>query len=75
MVNGRLFFLNLDAGLTDHTIHELNIVRAGAVTSLKALAHVDRAHLRIGYDERTGDLFILTKGDGRIRRVTAAYER
>ena len=75
MVNGRLFFLNLDAGLTDHTIHELNIVRDGAVTSLKALAHVDRAHLRIGYDDRTGDLFILTKGDGRIRRVTAAYER
>ncbi len=75
MVNGRLFYLNLDAGLTDHTIHELNVVRDGAVTSLKALAHVDRAHLRIGYDERTGDLFVLTKGDGRIRRVTAAYER
>jgi glucose/arabinose dehydrogenase len=75
MVNGRLFFLNLDAGLTDHTIHELNVVRGGAVTSVKALARVDRAHLRIGYDERTGDLFVLTKGDGRIRRVTAAYER
>lgn len=75
MVNGRLFFLNLDAGLTDRTIHELNVVRDGAITSVKALAHVDRAHLRIGYDERTGDLFILTKGDGRIRRMTAAYER
>ena len=75
MVNGRLFFLNLDAGLADHMIRELSIVRAGAATSVKALAQVDRAHLRIGYDDRTGDLFVLTKGDGRIRRVTAAYER
>jgi len=75
MVNGRLFYLNLDAGLADHTIREISIVRAGAATSVKALAQVDRAHLRIGYDDRTGDLFVLTKGDGRIRRVTAAYER
>ena len=75
MVNGRVFFLNLDAGLTDHTVRELAIVRDGAPTTLKALAKVDRAHLRIGYDERTGDLFILTKGDGMIRRVTAAYQR
>ena len=75
MVSGRLFFLDLDAGTADHTIRELSIVRAGAVTSVKALAQVDRAHLRIGYDDRTGDLFVLTKGDGRIRRVTAAYER
>ena len=75
MVNGRLFFLDLAAGFADHTIRELTVIRDGAVTSVKALAHVDRAHLRVGYDERTGDLFVLTKGDGRIRRVTAAYER
>ena len=61
--------------MADHTIRELSIVRAGAATSVKALAQVDRAHLRIGYDDRTGDLFVLTKGDGQIRRVTAAYER
>jgi mono/diheme cytochrome c family protein len=75
MVNGRVFFLKLDEGLTDRTVHELTIVRDGAPTTVKALAKADRAHLRIGYDERTGDLFILTKGDGMIRRVTAAYQR
>jgi len=75
IVSGRLFFMNLDAGLTDHTIYELNIVRDGAVTSIKALARAERAHLRLGYDDRTGDLFVLTKGDGMIRRVVKAYER
>ena len=75
IVSGRLFFMNLDAEPADHAIYELNLVRAGAVTSLKALGRLDRAHLRVGYDERTGDLFFLTKGDGMIRRVTAAYER
>jgi len=75
IVNGRLFFMNLDAGLTDHTIYELNLARDGAPTTLKALAKADRAHLRLGYDDRTGDLFILTKGDGMVRRVTAAYVR
>jgi len=75
IVSGRLFFMNLDAGLTDHTIYELNLVRGGEVTSLRALAQAERAHLRLGYDDRTGDLFLLTKGDGMIRRVKAAYER
>jgi hypothetical protein len=40
---------------------------------VKTLSHLDRAHLRIGYDERTGDLFLMTKGDGMVRRITAAY--
>jgi mono/diheme cytochrome c family protein len=75
MVNGRLFYLDLAAGLTDRTIYELNIERDGAPTSVKALAKADRAHLRIGYDERTGDLFVLTKDDGMIRRVVKAWER
>jgi mono/diheme cytochrome c family protein len=75
IVTGRLFFMNLDAAPADHTIYELNLMRDGAVTSLKALGRLDRAHLRIGYDGRTGDLFFLTKGDGMIRRVTKAYER
>jgi mono/diheme cytochrome c family protein len=75
MVNGRVFFMHMGAELTDHTIYELNIVRDGAVTSIKALSQVERAHLRIGYDDRTGDLFILTKDDGMVRRISAAYYR
>lgn len=73
IVNGRVFFMNFDAALADRTIHELNIMRDGVVTSIKALSNVDRAHLRIGYDERTGDMYFLTKDDGMIRRITQAY--
>ncbi len=73
MVNGRLFFMNLDAQPADHTIYELNLVRDGAATGLKLLSKVDRAHLRLGYDDRTGDLFVTTKEDGMVRKVSAAY--
>jgi mono/diheme cytochrome c family protein len=75
IVTGRLFFMNLGAQLTDHAIYEIEIVRDGAVTGVKALSHLDRAHLRIGYDNRTGDLFLMTKGDGMVRKVTNAYPR
>lgn len=34
----------------------------------------ERAHLRIGYDEYRGDLFIMTKADGMIRRVSRAWQ-
>jgi cytochrome c551/c552 len=75
IVTGRLLYMNMGADLSDHTIYELNIVRGGAVTGVKELGHLDRAHLRIGYDDRTGDLFLMTKGDGMVRRITAAYQR
>jgi hypothetical protein len=75
IVTGRLFFMYMGAELTDHTIYDLNIVRGGEVTGVKALSHLDRAHLRIGYDERTGDLFLMTKGDGMVRRIIAAHQK
>lgn len=75
IVTGRLFYMNLGASLGDHTIYGMDIVRDGMVTGVKALSHLDRAHLRLGYDDRTGDLFLMTKGDGMIRRITAAYLR
>jgi mono/diheme cytochrome c family protein len=74
IVTGRLFYMNMGAQLTDHTIYELTIVRDGAVTGVKALSHLDRAHLRLGYDDRTGDLFLMTKGDGMVRRIVSAHE-
>ncbi|HEY5078639.1 MAG TPA: PQQ-dependent sugar dehydrogenase [Opitutaceae bacterium] len=75
IVTGRLFYMKCGATLEDHTIYEMNIVRGGAVTGVKALSHLDRAHLRLGYDDRTGDLFLMTKADGMVRRITAAYQR
>lgn len=75
MVNGRVLFMNFGADLSDRAIYELTVTRDGEPTTVKTLAKAERAHLRIGYDERTGDLFILTKDDGMLRRVVRAYRR
>jgi glucose/arabinose dehydrogenase len=75
IVTGRLFYMKVDASLADTQIYELNIVRDGLATSLATLANTKRAHLRIGYDEPTGDMYIMTKEDGWLRRVTTAYPR
>src|SRR5204863_2581914 len=75
IVSGRLFFMNMDAALSDPKVYELNIVRDGVATSVGTLSHTKRAHLRIGYDEQAGDMFIMTKEDGRVRRITKAYDR
>jgi hypothetical protein len=53
----------------------LNVERDGVVASITAPSHPKRAHLRIGYDEQTGDLFFMTKEDGRVQRVTKAFNR
>lgn len=73
IVTGRLFYMNFGPRLDDHAIYEIRIVRGGKVTSLKALGGLDRAHLRIGYDDRSGDLYLTTKEDGMLRRISAAY--
>lgn len=75
IVNGRLFFVKMGADLADRTIYELTIIREGALVTVKSLAGAQRAHLRLGYDERTGDLYVLTKDDGMIRRVSAVHRR
>ncbi|HWA85921.1 MAG TPA: PQQ-dependent sugar dehydrogenase [Opitutus sp.] len=75
IVYGKLFYMNMGATLNDHAIYEINIVRDGKVTGIKELSHLDRAHIRLGYDDRTGDLYITTKGDGMVRRISAAYFR
>lgn len=73
IVNGRILYMNMNADLTDHTIYEMHVVRDGAATTIKELSQVDRAHLRFAYDDSNGDLFILTKDDGMVRRITMAY--
>jgi glucose/arabinose dehydrogenase len=75
IVNGRLFFMNFDETLADRTIRELNVARDGEATTIKSLAKADRAHLRIGYDEGGGEMYVLTKDDGMIRRIKKAYLR
>jgi len=75
IVYGKIFYMNMGADPTDHTIYEINLVRDGKATGIKELAHAARAHVRIGYDERTGDMYFTTKDDGMIRRISAAYYR
>lgn len=75
IVNGRIFHMNMDPDLSDRAIYEINLVREGAITSIKTLAQASRAHLRIGYDDRTGEMYLLTKDDGMVRRIRTAYVR
>lgn len=71
IVTGRLFFMNMGKSLNDKTIYELLVQQNDAITP-QAMPPTERAHLRLAYDARTGDLFLLTKTDGRIRRVLTA---
>jgi mono/diheme cytochrome c family protein len=73
IVTGRLFFINMDESLSDSTIYELNLTRDGEATTIRTLSDQSRAHMRIGYDAHAHDLFVMTKADGMIRRVFAAY--
>lgn len=73
IVNGKLFYLNIDEHLSDSTIYEIvGIIQNGNETNLREMSKAKRLHLRIGYDRFTNQLFVITKVDGRIRRVTKA---
>jgi len=72
IVNGRLFYVNMDPLLSDSTIYELAIVKDGKETTLKEMSQARRLHLRIAYDRYKKDLYIITKVDGKIRRVSKA---
>jgi mono/diheme cytochrome c family protein len=73
IVNGKVFYVNMDENLSDSTIYELTIIRDGKETSLRDLSHERRMHLRIGYDRFAKQLYLITKVDGMIRRVTNVY--
>jgi glucose/arabinose dehydrogenase len=72
IVQGKLFYLNIDRNLTDSTVYELTVEQNGKETSLRQLNNIQRVHLRIGYDPFSGTLYIMTK-NGKIRRVTKAF--
>jgi len=70
---GKFFFMDMKDGLTDPTIYTLGLVNKGKRTTLMELSGLPRVNLRFGYDERNGDLFVMTKDDGMVRRVVKAY--
>ncbi|MFT7160066.1 MAG: glucose/arabinose dehydrogenase/mono/diheme cytochrome c family protein [Bacteroidia bacterium] len=73
IVSGKLFYMNINESLSDSTIYDLTIIKNGIKSSIKEMSNIKRAHLRIGYDQYAGNLFVMTKEDGMVRRVTKAY--
>ena len=54
------------------TLKELTLLHKGVETALMAVAGVgDRVDLRFGQDE-LGEIYVLTKQDGKIRKLAAA---
>jgi glucose/arabinose dehydrogenase/mono/diheme cytochrome c family protein len=73
IVNGRLFYVNIDPLLTDSAVYELTIIENGIETTLQEMSHTKRLHQRIGYDRFNDELYVITKSDGKIRRVSQVY--
>ena len=73
IVNGKLFYVNIDPQLTDSTVYELSIIQNGKETNLQEMSQTKRLHLRIAYDQFKKELYVITKVDGKIRRVVKAY--
>lgn len=74
IVNGRLFYVNIDKPLTDSIIYEIIVMNNGKTTSLSEITQTSRLHLRIGYDHHSKELYIITKSDGRIRKIASAWQ-
>ncbi|GAB4052244.1 PQQ-dependent sugar dehydrogenase [Spirosoma litoris] len=72
IARGRVFFANIDKNLTDHSVHELTIVQDGKATNLAELSGSKRVDLRVNYNRLTKEMYITTKGDGKIRRIKTA---
>ncbi len=70
---GRLFYfdpVNLQPGKLE-PIRELRISIAGQATQLSKAAGHERVEVRLGCDA-SGELYVLTKADGKVYRVTGA---
>jgi glucose/arabinose dehydrogenase len=73
IASGRIFFADVDQ-LTNGKpapFFELPLVHQGKRQSLLDIVHAGRADLRFGLDE-VGEIYVLTKQDGVIRRFSAA---
>jgi glucose/arabinose dehydrogenase len=70
--SGRMFYIKADTITpgSQSTIYELGLTRNGTDARLTTLAGTTRADVRFGID-LAGEVYVMTKGDGRIRRVAA----
>jgi len=67
-----MFYIKSDAITpgSQTTVYELGLTRNRTDVKLTALAGTTRADVRFGID-LDGEVYVMTKGDGRIRRVAA----
>lgn len=72
IVNGRLFYININESLSDSAVYEIEILQNGRPTDLQQMSGSKRVDLRVEYDYRNGEMYIMTKSDGRIRRIKSA---
>ncbi len=73
IVRGRLLYLDFSKGLNDHTVYEMFVVQNCKNVSLKELSPTPRLDLRITYDPFKKEMYLMTKGDGKIRKIVKAY--
>jgi hypothetical protein len=45
----------------------------GKETSLQEMSNTKRLHQRVNYDRYNKQLYVITKADGKIRRISKAY--
>lgn len=74
IVNGKLFYANIDSQLSDSNVYELAITQNGKTTTLKEMCNTERLHLRVCYDPYNKELYLITKTDGKIWKITNARE-
>lgn len=74
IVNGRIFCININKQLSDSTVYEINIVKDSKPTDLQQMSGSKRVDLRIEYDPFTKEMYVMTKSDGKIRRIKSATE-
>ena len=73
IIRGRLLYLDFSQGLNDHTVYEMFVQQNGKNVSLKELVPTPRLDLRITYDPFKQEMYLMTKGDGKIRKIVKAY--
>lgn len=73
IVTGRLLFMEANHLEKENDLFDINIISNGKESSLREIINQKRVHLRIGYGPFSGDLFIMTKPDNRLRKVVKAY--
>jgi glucose/arabinose dehydrogenase/mono/diheme cytochrome c family protein len=73
IATGKLFYIDMDKKLSDPTIHELVISENGKDSNLVELTGSKRVDVRIEYDRITKEMYVMTKPDGKIRRIKNAF--